>query len=188
VFRPEQRNKPPPAIMRLRQHPEGIGPRLKPEDKLMNKSLFAIATAALAVTTLFTSAAEAGFKIRLGFGGPLPAFTAYSNSGYYGRKLCKKRSHQIVRREEKAPARVAKKSGGSTSVAKVEEKPETTDQTAAAEQENSSISVAEAVVAENKSAEPVKTAAATSEPVASPKIDCKKFFASVGMTLSVPCE
>jgi hypothetical protein len=155
----------------------------------MNKSLVAIASAVLAAATLFASSAEAGFKIRLGFGGPLPAFTAYSNSGYYGRKLCNKRAHQVVRREEKAPARVARKAAGSTNVAKVEEKPEATDQTAAAERENSSISVAQAEVTENTAAEPIKTAAAaTSEAAASQKVDCKKFFPSVGMTLSVPCE
>jgi len=155
----------------------------------MNKSLFAIATAVLAVTTLFASAAEAGFKVRLGFGGPLPAFTAYGNSGHHGRKACNERARQVVRREERAPAHVAKKSAGSTSVAKVEEKAETTDQTAAAEQENSSISVAAAEVTQSKGAEPIKTAAAaTSEPVAAVEVGCKKFFPSVGMTLSVSCE
>jgi hypothetical protein len=69
-------------------------------------------------------------------------------------------------------------------VAKVEKTVEKTLETAAVS-ENSSISVAEVATKQAKTAEPVKTAAAD-EPARS--IDCKKFFATVGMTLTVPCE
>ena len=53
-----------------------------------------------------------------------------------------------------------------------------------ARSENSSISVAS-----TEEAAPAKTpiAAATKEASAKP-VDCKKFFPSVGLTLSVPCE
>ena len=155
----------------------------------MNKSL-AIATALLAAAAMFTSAAEAGFSVRLGFGGPLPAFTAHGNSDSYGRKLShKRRTHQVARHHEKAPVRVSKKSATTVNVAKVEAQPEAKPVTTVAETENSSIAAAGTKLTENKPAESVKMAAATSkEPAVASKIDCKKFFPSVGMTLTVPCE
>ena len=152
----------------------------------MNK-LFALATALLATVTMFASGAEAGFKIRLGFGGPLPAFTAYGNSGgSYERNYAPKRRYQAARHYEKAPARVIKKA----KIAKaVEAEPEAKVVAKAAETENSSIAAAETQVSEVTTPAPVETAAATvkdAEPSA--KLDCKKFFPSVGMTLTVPCE
>ena len=47
----------------------------------MNKSLVALIVALIAAATMFSSAAEAGLRIRLGFGGPLPGFTAHGNGG-----------------------------------------------------------------------------------------------------------
>ncbi len=111
----------------------------------MNKSLLTIAAALVAATTMFASAAEAGFKVRLGFGGPLPYFTAYNNSGSYGRK-CSKHAYRAVRREERAPVRLTKKSASETNVASIEQKPETTAQVA--DTENSSISPTGVTVAE----------------------------------------
>ena len=53
-----------------------------------------------------------------------------------------------------------------------------------ARSENSSISVAS-----TDEAAPAKTTVATTTKEASAKpVDCKKFFPSVGITLSVPCE
>jgi hypothetical protein len=73
-----------------------------------------------------------------------------------------------------------------------------------AETENSSITPVEAIepvaetgttdkTAETATAEPADVAADPVTPVADEpttvnKLDCKKFFPSVGMTLSVPCE
>jgi hypothetical protein len=159
----------------------------------MTKSLLTLATVLLAATTMLTSAAEAGFKVRLGFGGPLPSFTAYGNSGSYGRN-CHKRAYRTAH-YDKAPVRVSRKAALSAPVAQADEKSEadTAPVTVAAVEENSSIVVGPTepakVMAETKAVEPVKTASATpSEAPAEHKIDCKKFFPSVGMTLSVPCE
>jgi hypothetical protein len=149
----------------------------------MTKTIIAIATAILAATTLITSAAEAGFKGHFGFGGgPAPYLTDYNKeAAYETRKRAQKRAQRAARRHE-APAQVTKKAA--PAVAKVEKKVEKTVETAAVS-ENSSISVAEVATKQAKTAEPVKTAAAD-EPARS--IDCKKFFATVGMTLTVPCE
>jgi hypothetical protein len=160
----------------------------------MNKSLLAIATAILAATTLFASAAEAGFKVRLGFGGPLPSFTAHGNSGGY-HKPRRKRSH-IVRRKAKSKVHVTKKTSTSKSsdVAKVEDKPEEKPAQKAAVNENSSISTAALPKAEETIDETAKATTETTEtataaaPDATKKLDCKKFFPSVGMTLTVPCQ
>jgi hypothetical protein len=66
---------------------------------------------------------------------------------------------------------------------KVEKKAEKT--VANVEVENSSVTLASAsdVAADAKAPVAEKTAAAAAKPT-----DCKKFFASVGMTLTVPCE
>jgi hypothetical protein len=109
-------------------------------EDIMNKTLIAVATAVLAVTTLFASAAEAGFKIRLGFGGPLPGFGAHGGSGHYAHRRWRKRQY-IVRRKAKPKVYVAKKATSSKSdVAKVEEAPKPLVDTA--ETENSSIATA----------------------------------------------
>jgi len=145
--------------------------------------IFAITTALLAAVTMFASGAEAGFKIRLGFGGPLPAFTAYGNSGGH---YAPKRRYQAARHYEKAPVRVTRKA----KIAKaVEDEPEAKVVAKAAETENSSIAAAATQVSAVTTPAPVETAAATLEDVEpGAKIDCKKFFPSVGMTLTVPCE
>jgi hypothetical protein len=150
----------------------------------MTKSIIAIATAILAATTLMTSAAEAGFKGHFGFGGgPAPYLTDYNKeAAYETRKRAEKRAQRAARRHE-APAKITKKSA--PAVAKVEDKKVEEKIDTAAVSENSSISVAQAAPKQATAAEPVKTAAAD-EPARS--IDCKKFFATVGMTLTVPCE
>jgi len=152
------------------------------------KKLIAIIPALIAAAT-FTTAAEAGFKVRLGFGGPLPAFTAYSHSSDYGHKVYKRRAHRAaLRRQRHAPVQVTEKPATET-VAKVEDKAQAEPVAKQVQSENSSISVAAATVSETKSIEPVKTAAAgTSETEAARNIGCKKFFPSVGMTVSVACE
>ena len=70
----------------------------------MNKTLVAIAAAFLAVTTL-CSAAEAGFKVRIGFGFPLGGFNAHHGGGYAHRHH---RRHRYVVRRAKKKVHVAK--------------------------------------------------------------------------------
>jgi hypothetical protein len=153
----------------------------------MTRSIIAICTAILAATTLLASTAQAGMRVHLGFGGLPPYLTNYNKeAAYETRKRAQKRTYRAARRHETAPAKVTKKSA--PAIAKVEDKVEEKAETAAIS-ENSSISVAQADAKQATAAEPVKTAAATpSEPQAARSIDCKKFFATVGMTLTVPCE
>jgi hypothetical protein len=152
----------------------------------MTKSLVAIATATLAAATLLSSGAEAGFRIGVGFGGGVPPYLTDYNKQAASEHKAKKR-YRAVRREESAPVRAAKKkSATGTSVAKADkvEKIETAP-VKTAETENSSISLEQVDVAEKAPLEPVKTAAAAPT---TRQIDCKKFFPSAGLTLTVPCE
>ena len=178
----------------------------------MSKTPVAFAAALLAAATLFTSTAEAGFGIHLGFGGPLPSFFAHGNSGGgYASRHCKRRTYVETRTVTKKVHVAAKKAEPTEKVAKVET-PEVAaelpvaEPITTAETENSSITTAAIdpnlvkspeTPATPVTAEPVKTpltvkpAAEASEPKpekTASKLDCKKFFPSVGMTLTVPCE
>ncbi len=169
----------------------------------MNKSLVALIVALIATATMFSSAAEAGFKIHLGFGGPLHGFTG--NGGYsqkhYHRKL------YIARRVKKEKVYVAKRKVSEPKVAKVEKvsKPEVVatapivEPDVIADSENSSITTAALETVDTTASVATDTVAplevkadaatpATKPEKAASKLDCKKFFPSVGMTLSVPCE
>ncbi len=151
----------------------------------MTKSLVAIAAAILAATTMLASTAQAGMRVRLGFGGLPPYLTDYNKeAAYETRRRAQKRAYRAARRHKQAPVRTAKKAPAE-SVAKAEPKLEKAP-AKVAETENSSISVA-SVSETNAEAKPVETAAIPSEPEAR-SIDCKKFFPAVGMTLTVPCE
>lgn len=173
----------------------------------MNKSLIAIAAAVLAAAIGFASSAEAGFKIHLGFGGPLHAF---GNSGGYSHQRYKRRSYVARRSVTKKVHVAAKKSQPTETVAKVEE-PEVVaalpvaETITTVENENSSITTAAVdpslvtspeTPATTAAVEPEKAAPLAVEPAATEpkreksasKLDCKKFFPSVGMTLTVPCE
>jgi hypothetical protein len=189
------------------------GATLNPTEKVMTK-LLALATALIFAATTYTSTAQAGMRVGIGIGVgglALGALGAMSNKGGSGeaREYRSRKKERAVRREreEKAPVRAAKKS-----------KPETTQQAAkepvakepafeasnepsgiaskdgpavptvttgstdiAAQTENSSISLASA-----NEAAPVKTIDTASQETKS--LDCKKFFPTAGMTLSVPCE
>src|SRR5262245_36624913 len=82
----------------------------------MNKTLVAIAAAFLAVTTL-CSGAEAGFKVRIGFGFPIGGFNAHHGGGYEHHY----RRHRYVERRVKKKVHVAKaKTYAPKKVAKVE--------------------------------------------------------------------
>ncbi len=172
----------------------------------MNKTLIALATATLAIAAT-VSQAEAGFGVRIGFG-PI-GFGAFNHGSDYGSYHAPRR----VYRAERAPVRARKVQP--TAVAKEEVKQ---DEKSVAQNENSSIATVAPKVAsvENssisvaateakttepvkitetkktveaaKAIEPVKTETKKSEPAVAQKLDCKKFFSSVGLTLSVPCE
>jgi hypothetical protein len=171
----------------------------------MNKSPVAFIAALIAVATMFSSAAEAGLRIRLGFGGPLPGFTAFGNGGHASRHYHRKRyvERRYVKKEK---VYVAKKAKSEPKVAKVEKKVSKPQVVAKApivepdviaDNENSSITSAalDTAALEPETVTPISVKdeavepKATSKPEkAASKLDCKKFFPSVGMTLSVPCE
>ncbi len=147
----------------------------------MTRTILAIATAFLAVMTVFASAADAGFKVRLGFGGPLPAFTAHGPSKSYGQKrYTKKRSYRAKRKARTAKKRIVKRKATAKTVETAKTAPIKTD----AENENSTISTASLDKNETIETEVI----AKDEPKATRKVGCKKFFPTVGMTLTVPCE
>jgi hypothetical protein len=164
----------------------------------MNKTLIALATALVAAATILPTTAEAGFKVRLGFGFPIGGFTAHSGGGGdYEYKRHKRR--EVVRRRAKEKVHVAKKP---VRVEKVIAKADPEPVTEAVQSENSSIATTPATAAataeekatETKVEAPAKSAEAEIEPnpaadaKTAGKLDCKKFFPSVGLTLSVPCE
>ena len=171
----------------------------------MSKLPVAIIAALIAVATMYSSAAEAGLRIGLGFGGGLPF--AHGNGGGYS-KQHHHRKRYIARRVKKQKVYVAKRKVSEPKVAKVEKvaKPAVVatapvvEPEVIADSENSSITTAalDATAAvDPATVTPVevkaesKTVAANptvSKPEKAAKLDCKKFFPSVGMTLSVPCE
>jgi hypothetical protein len=184
---------------------------LHPLEEAMTKSLAALIVALIAAATTFSSAAEAGMGIRLGFGGPLPAFTAHGNGGGYSHRHYKRKRYVARRVAKKKKVYVAKKkTTQAPKVAKVEKKVAKPNVVATApivepdviaDSENSSITSAAletdtvdttaAIDTDTVTPVEVKTDAATTAPKrekAASKLDCKKFFPSVGMTLSVPCE
>jgi hypothetical protein len=149
----------------------------------VTKFLTAAAAAFLAIATLLGSSAQAGFNVRLA----APAgFSTLEKAGCGGggyRRVYRKR-YQSARRSVKRTVQVARKPvAEKVAVAKVEPEAEI-ETTEPVVSENSSISTASGKVAEAK---PVETA--KPEKVAAVKeVGCKKFFPSVGMTLTVSCE
>ena len=163
----------------------------------MNKTLIALAAALMAAATMFSAAAEAGFKVHIGFGFPIGGFNTHS--GDYSSHRRWRERHYVQR---KAKSQVAKKSSSGSKtddVAKTEDaKPA---DAVAAETENSSITTAAIAAPEDEAKDATKPAETTAQAEPKPaadtvvdaaktakKLDCKKFFPSVGMTLTVPCE
>ncbi|MES0383011.1 MAG: hypothetical protein ABUJ98_00315 [Hyphomicrobium sp.] len=150
----------------------------------MAKTLLALAAALLAAMTVLASAAEAGSRkdrgyggVR-GYGGPLgvgPDFGASSKS-YSPKRSTKKRTYT---RTKKRKARPAKK----VDTAK------TTPIDVETEDENSAISAASVKTNETIVENAVETETKPKDkPRTTKNVDCKKFFPSVGMTLTVTCE
>jgi hypothetical protein len=168
----------------------------------VTRTILATATALVAAVTLSTSAANACISCEyvpevvrssstLPHTGHYYSAKPYASNKDHGAALAKRRvvkSEPVakkldtakVERSEKAEKKVAKaKVTETTDVAKAE-----TTETKAAESESSSISLASNDAAATEKAPVAKPA---KEAAAKPT-DCKKFFASVGMTLTVPCE
>jgi hypothetical protein len=161
----------------------------------MTKTRLALVTAILALTTMLASTADAGMKVRLQFGYPLGSFTAHGNSGGKSggsSRHHRKKRHNYVHRNSKSKVKVTKERATATkSVAKAEPEAEVQVEKVKAETENSSISTA-AIAPANATGSAAASADENSDALEEPKsaktVDCKKFFPSVGMTLTVPCE
>ena len=162
----------------------------------MNKFLIAIATLVFAAGAMLTSTApaQAGMKGRLAVGLAIGALSvmAHEHRRYEHRKWKKKRYQ--ARRKAKTKIYTSKKSSSSTKkVAKAKPAPEQKVADTDVENENSSISTAALEpIEETASIDNVAAEVSESEPEegqkSANKLDCKKFFPSVGMTLSVSCE
>ena len=164
----------------------------------MNKLLTVIAATLLAVTAI-ASGAEAGFNVRIkapagfsevhkaGCGGGGGASRAYRRARYQSVRRSKPRV-EVASRTVSKPAVVAKAETEAPVAAEPIE-----DTTDVAQIENSSITTEEKTAevkkpkTEKKVAE--KPAKKAEQKVATAgDLGCKTFFASVGMTLSVPCD
>jgi hypothetical protein len=159
----------------------------------MNKLLAGIAATFLALTAI-ASGAEADFNVRInapagfsevqkaGCGGGGGYSRSYRRSAYQSVRRSKRRV-EVASHSVSKPAVVAK--------AETQVEPATDTVEKVADVENSSISTAPEKVAE-LTVEPKlekKVGKKVEQKVAVAKeVGCKKFFATVGMTLSVPCE
>jgi hypothetical protein len=174
--------------------------------------LLALATAIVFAISSFSATAQAGMRgvgIGIGIGVGLGALGAMSNGSSRrseAREYTSRKKERAARRE-KTPSRTAKKSkseptqeasketsekapafAASSEASGIATKdgapvsPVTTGSTdLAAQSENSSISLASATTAD--ASKKIDTASQETK-----SLDCKKFFPSVGMTLSAPCE
>jgi len=172
----------------------------------MNRSTLCIATAFLALPTLFASTAQACISCEYTPEVVRSSSTTYEGPGSYShqRSYAVERVERVERvrpakriiktttarnNDDDKPAKVKEQTArvtppapaveqvATTEPAKIEKKPENN--------ENSSISVASAKVAEVDPAPAVETP----KEIANAKpAGCKKFFPAVGMTVSVPCE
>ena len=161
----------------------------------MTRTILAIVTAFLAVTTVFASA-EAGClsceHVPVVVRGSLTSDTAtrYTKKRFYARSIAKAkaraRARAIAAARAKAKARAvaaarAKAKAIAAAKAAAAEEVELSETT---DTENSTISTASL-----GNDETIETAAmANDEPMVSSNVGCKKFFPTVGMTLTVPCE
>lgn len=174
----------------------------------MTRTILASATALLAATTLFTSAAEACISCDY-----VPEVVRNSQTSQGAKPAVKARAYTAEKKHRTAPAKSVVKS---EPVAKAVETAKAVADEAQTENENSSITAAANVVPTETATKAAQTETATKAaqtenssislasnedaateeaPVAKPAkeaaakpVDCKKFFPSVGMTLTVPCE
>jgi hypothetical protein len=162
----------------------------------MNKLLTVIAATFLAIAAI-ASGAEAGFNVRINAPAGFSEVHKAGCGGSHFRAFRRRAVRQSVRRTKRKVEVASRKPAV---IAKAEPKPEPVEAAAEklAEIENSSIvsaadKVAEAKIEapeqkpEPKAAESKSDGVAQKVATAIKDVGCKTFFASVGMTLSVPC-
>jgi hypothetical protein len=151
----------------------------------VTKFLTAAAAAFFALTSLVGSSAEAGFNLRIAGPAGIVHQAGGCSGGSYGRiyRSYRPRSYSSVSRVKSKTHVASKPTSEPVTVAKEETETKIEATSTSAKVENSSISASDGDVAEVKApAVSDKKVAATND------VGCKKFFPSVGMTLSVPCE
>ncbi len=153
----------------------------------MNRTIPAIAAALFAAMT-FTSAAEACISCEY-----VPEVVRESSTshGSHGSTYYRvKRDYTAAKVHDSRPAkrRIAKSAATAKKATTAAAAPAKTESTASikteAESENSTISTA--TLAASETAEVKEAPAAKTK--ANTNVGCKKFFPTVGMTLTVPCE
>ena len=155
----------------------------------MTRTILAIVTAFLAVTTVFASAAEACLScehVPVVVRGSLTSDTAtrYTKKRFYARSIAKAkaRARASARARAIAAAR-AKTKAKALAVAKADAAKEV-ELSEPIDTENSTISTASLDKSETSDTEETTI----EEPKVNKNVGCKKFFPTVGMTLTVPCE
>ena len=164
----------------------------------MTRTILAIATAFLAVMTVFASAAEAGCisceHVPVVVRGSLTSDTAtrYTKKRFYARSIARAKARARARAIAAARAK-AKARAIAAAKAKAKARTIAAAKAAAAKEvelaettavENSTISTASLDKSETIDTEETPA----EEPKVNRNVGCKKFFPSVGMTLTVPCE
>ena len=159
----------------------------------MTRTVLATAAALIAAGTLFTSAAEACISCEYVPEVVRSSSTLPHTGHYYAADSYTKKSRsavearkRIVKAEPVAKVNIAKADKVERTETKAEKKvakADAAETTKDVDSESSSISLASNDVAAVKD-----TVAKVTKEIAAKPTDCKKFFASVGMTLTVPCE
>ncbi len=143
----------------------------------MTRTLLAIAAALFAATTYLAPAAKACVSCE--YTPPVVNTPVYSHGAYHHRRR-RARAAVKVRRARRARKHIVKTKHAPKTVEAAKAAPAERD----VKSENSSIATASFDKSEAVDAK----AAPADEPKVSKNETCKKFFATVGMTLTVPCE
>ena len=178
----------------------------------MKKVLITVATVFIALTTMLSSSADAGFRVGIGFSVLNSKLMTPHRSRRSSHRRRNKRKYKAAKRRRAKQKAYAKKrrakrkvyakqrSTKRRTIAKVKKAPKAAPVIDTSRNENSTISTAMVDTAEYdtettfEAEEPVteNTAEVTADavPVADTgnQLSCKKFFPAVGMTLTVPCE
>jgi hypothetical protein len=152
----------------------------------MTKLLTVIAATFLAIAAI-ASGAQAGFNVRINAPAGFSELHKAGCGGGGGYRSYRRSAYQSVRRTKRRVEVASRTVSKPAIVAKAETKPAPKVETVekVAEVENSSISLKEKVAevtVETPAKKPEQKVA-----TAAKDLGCKTFFASVGMTLSVPC-
>lgn len=162
------------------------------------KKLFSVLAATIVIVAGAASA-EAGFAVKLTAPAHFSQIEKAGCGGGHARIFRRRVAYQSARRPKRHVEVASRRVSKPVTVAKVEPKPVVKDDTLASVTgiENSTIAPAadqvatpEIIVPENKPAQAAAVAKENPEQkvaTAVKDVGCKSFFASVGMTLSVPC-